>query len=178
MLFSLSQYTRHKFFSLKLETLQQSIFKRFFFGKNIDRLNEQVELFLSKRLSEMIYQPAFSCLKLALQEAKHVAIISSSPDFLVEPIARRLGVKDVYATRYSIDKDRKLCHIASVVSGESKAQILRELAQRHRIEKEAIAAYSDSYLDLLFLQAAGYPVGVNPDRQLLKICLKNNWKII
>lgn len=46
------------------------------------------------------------------------------------------------------------------------------------LNREQTVAYSDSIRDLDFLQAAGRSVGVQPDRKLRRICLKQQWEII
>lgn len=178
MSYLLLLYLCHKFFGLSLTQLQQKIFNSYFLGKDRDDLDALVSIFLSQTLHTLIYPPAIKQLNLVQAEEGHTVIMSSSPDFLVGPIAKLLKVEEWYATRYAINQDRKLCHIESIVQGETKAGMLNELAARMNVGREQVAAYSDSYLDLPFLQAAGFPVGVNPDRKLLQICRKNYWKVI
>lgn len=104
-------------------------------------------------------------------------ILSSSPDLLVAPIAKRLGVNEWKATNYAVDEQHCFSHVAEVLQGEGKADYVTNLLKQYDLEKSALTAYSDSHLDLPFLQLAGKVVAVNPTKKLRKECLLNDWAI-
>lgn len=178
MFYLLFLYLCHKQGLLSLSDLQKKIFKSYFQGQSFDNLSADVNRFLSQSLHKLMYFPAIEIMEKALESSHKVVILSSSPSFLVNPIAKLLKVDQSYASCYAIDKDRKLCHIETIIHGETKASLLNELAMRFTVPKSQIFAFSDSHLDLPFLEAAGVAIGVNPDSKLLKVCLKNQWKII
>ncbi len=60
---------------------------------------------------------------------------------------------------------------------ESKADALREVAEREGIDLASSYAYSDSFTDLPMLEAVGHPVAVNPDRDLRREAEKRRWQI-
>ena len=55
---------------------------------------------------------------------------------------------------------------------EGKAQAIRELADRERIDLDASYAYTDSESDLPMLRLVGHPVAVNPDAELRRIAAR------
>ena len=177
MLYCSSLYLYHKYFGLSLNQLQHRIFSAFFRGRQLSKIKLHVEEFLDKDFPALIYLPAYTALKTALSEKHQVTILSSSPDFLVEPIASYFGVK-WRATKYLDDGEGILAEIKYVLDGQAKAEIVRNRAECLNIEMRNIFAYSDSYLDLSFLQAAGCPIVVNPDKKLLKHARQNNWPIL
>jgi HAD superfamily hydrolase (TIGR01490 family) len=61
---------------------------------------------------------------------------------------------------------------------EGKAQAIRGLAERERIDLADSWAYSDSESDLPMLRAVGHPVAVNPDRELARIAREEGWEIL
>jgi len=61
---------------------------------------------------------------------------------------------------------------------EGKAQAIRELAQRERIDLGGSWAYSDSESDLPMLRAVGHPVAVNPDTALAVVARAEGWEIL
>jgi len=61
---------------------------------------------------------------------------------------------------------------------EGKAVAIRELAARDGIELAESYAYSDSESDLPMLRAVGYPVAVNPDRELERVARAEGWRIM
>ncbi len=96
----------------------------------------------------------------------------------MEKIAQVLGVDEWRATQYAVDKQKNLCHIASIMQGEEKASCVKEIAGKLSIGKEKITAYSDSFLDLPLLLSAGIPVAVNPDRKLRRFSKRHDWFIL
>ncbi|MBA3816954.1 MAG: HAD-IB family hydrolase [Parachlamydiaceae bacterium] len=163
---------------LSISELHQRAFERLFYGKSLFLVEFWVSSFLDKHLESLFYNPAIKAL-IDAQQAGHItAIISSSPSFLVEPIAKRLNLTFCQATEYAVDKDHKFCQIASLMLGEDKARFIMEFMKEHKISKKQVIAYSDSILDLPFLLTAGEAIAVNPDRKLRLFCLKHNWPII
>jgi phosphoserine phosphatase len=61
---------------------------------------------------------------------------------------------------------------------EGKAQAIRELAARERIDLAGSWAYSDSESDLPMLRAVGHPVVVNPDATLARIAREEGWDVL
>jgi HAD superfamily hydrolase (TIGR01490 family) len=163
---------------LSIAKLHQRAFKRLFYGKNLYQVELWVSGFLDTHLESLFYDPAIKALNKAQQAGHVTAIISSSPSFLVEPIANRLQLTFCQATLYAVDKDNRFCQIARLMLGKDKASFLLEFMDQHKICKKHVFAYSDSFLDLPFLLEAGVAVGVNPDKKLRLFCLKNNWPII
>lgn len=163
---------------LNIEKLHESAFNQLFYNRSASLVKQWAEEFIEEKYDALLYPPAVEKLMLA-QKAGHLAVIlSSSPSFLVEPIAKRLNVPVWHATEYAVDKDQKFCQISKLMLGEDKALILEKLSQQHEIEKERTYAYSDSHLDLPFLMAAGSAFGVQPNKKLRNICRQKNWPII
>jgi HAD superfamily hydrolase (TIGR01490 family) len=61
---------------------------------------------------------------------------------------------------------------------EGKAQAVRERAEREGLDLSESYAYSDSESDLPMLRAVGHPVAVNPDAELRRIALEENWPVM
>ena len=171
-------YIRYCLGLLTIEVLHKEVFNRLFFGRFAPDIYHYVQLFLDQKLDALLYKPAIEKLKEAEEAGDFVTIVSSAPDFLVEPIARRLGVAEWYATDYLIDKDQKFSQIARLMMGEAKAEMMVQLCHRLGCARQDLTAYSDSHHDLPFLLSAGHAVGVNPNRKLKAICLRNHWPII
>jgi HAD superfamily hydrolase (TIGR01490 family) len=61
---------------------------------------------------------------------------------------------------------------------EGKAEAIRELAGRERIDLAASWAYSDSESDLPMLRLVGHPVAVNPDTELGRVARAEGWEVL
>lgn len=178
MLYSVFCYFLHKRGIFSIVELQKKIFDRCFLGYSEPVIKAKAKVFFETHLNEILYLPAVAQLKEAQNAQQYTIILSSSPGFLVELIAEKLGVNTWAATNYTIDEDHCFCAIESFMLSDDKAFFIELLANRLKLSKQAITAYSDSILDLSFLQAAGHAVAVNPDPALHAHCLQNNWPII
>jgi len=61
---------------------------------------------------------------------------------------------------------------------EGKVISMREVAERERVDLACSYAYSDSESDLPMLRAVGHAVVVNPDAELRRIALREDWELI
>jgi HAD superfamily hydrolase (TIGR01490 family) len=61
---------------------------------------------------------------------------------------------------------------------EGKAEAIRELAERERIDLAESWAYSDSESDLPMLRLVGHPVAVNPDTELGRVARSEGWEVL
>ncbi len=114
-----------------------------------------------------------------LEEALHdpdgqVILFSSSPAFLVGPMAHRLGIHLWYASEYRPSlhaKDaREVC-----LTGKRKARILSYLKS---IGHARSHTFSDHILDLPFLLLGEEKTVVRPKGRLKKIARKSYWNIV
>lgn len=134
--------------------------------------------FLDEQLTQLIYKPVFDIYLKAKEIGHYTVILSSSPDFLVQAIADRFSMDTASATTYNIDPSGKFSSLGTIMNGDEKAAELQALANRLQVTKENIYAYSDSHLDLSFLEAAGHPVAVRPNNRLRKLSKIRGWEIL
>lgn len=163
---------------LSLSRLHHLAFNVLFRGYSLLVIQRCVTDFLKEEFDLLIYEPVLKKLKQAQDNGDIVVILSSSPTFLVEPIAALFGVTECKATQYAIDKDQKFCHIAYLMLGDDKANFIEVLQRKHNFARSGVVAYSDSIDDLPFLLIAGVAIGVNPDKKLRSYCLSHQWPII
>ncbi len=168
----------HRFFHLGLDALHEKAFQFFLRGKQLATLQSEVKQFLADEFYQFFYFPALSRLRRAQHEGHHTLILSSSPSFIVGPIAHYLDVALWRSSEYTTGEDGRFKQVGSVLSGEEKGRYLKAFAKAHHIPANEVVAYSDSPLDLPFLMAAGKAVVANPSRYMKKICRKKNWEII
>lgn len=171
-------YALHKIGCLSMHNLHERIFNSLFLNKSARQFMQLAEAFLKEKFNSMLYSPAVQKLEEAKRAGHFTAIFSSSPDFLVSLIARRFNVHEWVATSFLQDENNNFSELCEVMEGNVKTHYLHVLSQKLDILPGDFTAYSDSYCDLPFLEAAGTAVGVNPDKKLREICKKNQWQII
>lgn len=169
---------RHRFLGLSLEGLHETVFHTLVKGLSLQTFEKNVAEFLEDFLKWGIYPPAYQELLEVKAKGHYMVIISSSPSFLVAPLAAFFGVDAWGATEYRVDKDKLLCNIAILMEGAAKAAFAEKIRESLGSHKEDITVYTDSHLDLPLLLAGGTQVAVNPDRKLKRIAKRQNWRVI
>jgi HAD superfamily hydrolase (TIGR01490 family) len=140
----------------------------------VERLVEEV---LIEVIDPFVYQEALDLMELHRSEGRDIYIVSSSPEEVVRPLARHVGVAGVLATRARIEDGRYTGELEFYCYGDAKAEAIRTLAAARGIDLGSSYAYSDSATDLPMLRAVGHPVAVNPDKELRKEAETEAWDI-
>lgn len=161
----------------KMERLKEGMLQ---LTKGWDR--GQVERLVQDALLDVIdpyvYQEALDLIELHKAEGRRIYIVSSSPQEVVRPLARHFGVSGVIATRAEVGSDNRYTgELEFYAYGEQKAEAIRELASKARLDLAGSYAYSDSSTDIPMLAAVGNPVAVNPDKELRHEAEERGWEI-
>ncbi len=150
---------------ISLPQFHREVFRVFLKGKKkalfVDAVEPFLDLWLEKSLDRL----------LLAQAAGEKILLSSSPDFLVGPIAQRLHIKRWEASQYAVDHEGVFSEIVNIVDGAEKLRWADRLAHASRI-----TAYSDSDEDLPLLLWAGKVYVVRPNRRLRKIAETKGWQ--
>lgn len=169
---------RHRFLGMTLAELHHSVFNKMLRGKPLEMLEKYMDKFVQEYIEDSLYMPAVTRLKEAQNKGHYTMILSNAPSFLVERFAKFFNVHAFHATEYAIDENNRFQKIKRILEGKDKAKLLQNMAKKMGVIIDKVSSYSDSFLDLEFLEAAGNPVAVNPDKKLRAISQKNEWRII
>jgi HAD superfamily hydrolase (TIGR01490 family) len=142
----------------------------------VERLVQEA---LLDAIDPFVYQEALDLIEHHQAEGRRIYIVSSSPEEVVRPLARHFGVSGVIATRALVDPEgRYTGELEFYAYGQQKAEAIRRLAIRSRIDLSGSYAYSDSHTDVPMLEVVGHPVAVNPDRDLRQVAEERGWEIL
>ncbi len=130
-----------------------------------------------KLFKKDLFLPVYEELRRAYHLGQKVVIVSAAPDFIVQSIAHSLGGIEAYGTTYEKDVDNRI-KIKTILTGEQKANIARQVMAICETDEKNCIAYSDSYQDIELLAMAGEAIVVNPDQKLLKVAKEKNWRVI
>jgi HAD superfamily hydrolase (TIGR01490 family) len=143
---------------------------------DVERLVEET---LIEVADPLVYAEALFLIDEHLRQGRRVVIISASPEEIVRPLARHIGVEEVIATRVKTDvMGRYLPELERYAMGPGKADAMEGMAAREGVDLAGSYAYSDSITDLPMLEAVGNPVVVNPEKDLLKIAEEREWPVL
>jgi len=147
-------------------------------GWDRDEIIRLVEETVDEVVAPLVYSEALAIIDDHRRSGRRVVVVSTSPDEIVRPLCRYLGIEDVIATRSEIDEEGRYTGTIELYAyGPAKAQAMVEMATREGIDLSASYAYSDSITDIPMLEAVGHPVAVNPDSDLLEAATERNWEI-
>lgn len=104
-------------------------------------------------------------------------LITGALDFVIEPIAPLFD--DIVCATMSVKPDGSYTGELTDVppTGESRAQALYDYCDANGFDPKECVAYADSSSDLPLLDAAGFPVAVNPETKLAAIARSRGWLV-
>ncbi len=147
-------------------------------GWDQERIRTLVGDTLLEVIEPIVYDEALELIREHQAAGRRVFIISASPEEIVEPLGRYLGVDGVIASRARIDDEGRYTGEVDFYSyGPFKAEAILEVANWEGIDLTKSYAYSDSITDLPMLEVVGRPVVVNPDRDLARIAKDRDWEV-
>ena len=165
---------------LMLDRRDRSDFLRAFYrrydGAPVDQLRiDGYELF-SDLLGLRAFPEAISRVRRHRSLGHRTLLITGALDFVVEPlrplfdeiVCASLGERD---GRFTGELTR------SPPTGEARALLLEEFASAQGLTLGDTVAYADSTSDLPMLEAAGFPVAVNPEAKLAAIARRRGWSV-
>ena len=115
------------------------------------------------------------------QGGRPVVLATTTPRDMIEPLARRLGLDDVVATRLEVRVDERGDERytgrleGAFVWAAGKLTAVRWWAAEHGVELSDSWAYSDSMYDIPLLSSVGHPVAVNADPRLAAFAALRRW---
>jgi fatty acyl-CoA reductase len=103
-------------------------------------------------------------------------LITGALDFLIEPFKPLFD--DVVSAHMRTAGGELSGELEeSPPTGEARALLMADYAAAHGLELAQCVAYADSTSDLPMLEAAGFPVAVNPETKLAAIARKRGWPV-
>jgi HAD superfamily hydrolase (TIGR01490 family) len=129
-------------------------------------------------LRPLVYREPLALVARHRSAGERVYIVSAALQEIVDAIAADLGFDGALGTLCEVSDGVYTGRSLRALHGRAKADAVRELARREGIDLALSTAYSDSEADRPFLEAAGTPVAVNPDRGLRRIARERGWEVL
>lgn len=138
--------------------------------------------YMNDHIDHLIRPHAIDLVKNHKQAGHIVALVTATNDFVTAPIAERLGIDHLIATRAEQVEGRYTGKIAGVPNfQDGKVTRVAEWLAEHGLSWESVAAsyvYSDSINDAPLLEKATFAVATNPDARLKALALSKRWAIL
>jgi HAD superfamily hydrolase (TIGR01490 family) len=159
-------------------TFNELLFKAYK-GMSEDRLLELADEAFDTVLRPALFKDGVSLVKRAKQAGHRIVLISGSPDFLLERLAKKIDADEVIGNHLEIRDGIATGRIRRpLVAGPEKATLIKNHAKKHGFDLDRCAAYSDSMSDVPMLSVVGRPTVVNPDFRLRALARTHRWPIL
>ena len=148
-------------------------------GKTVNQATEHIDLFLNEYVAPHFRKAAIENIRHHQQQGDRCIVVSASVEFLVKPIARKLGIYD--AIGVEIETQNQLItgySQGTICYQEGKVSRLQDWLKGHNESLEGSWFYSDSHNDLPLLNVVDHPVAVSPDERLRETAIDNGWALV
>ena len=132
----------------------------------------------SNHLANTIYPESRALIASHIEKGHRVVIVSAATIYQIQPVAKELGIKDIFCTKLEVHKGRFTGNIEEMCWGEGKANAARKFAKKNDIDLSKSFFYTDSIEDYPLLEIIGKPRATNPDSKLSQLAFENDWPIL
>ena len=148
-------------------------------GWNKVEIEQLVSEALEEVVSPLVYAEALFLIDDHIRAGREVYIVSASPEEVVRPLARYIGVDNVIATKARVDENGLYTgEVELYAYGPEKVVAVKQVAERDGISLEGSYAYSDSATDIPLLELVGHPYAVNPEKELRETAEERDWPML
>ena len=163
---------------LALDRRDRGDFLRYFYRRYEDAPADQLRADAWELFSDLLLTKSFPAGIRRVREHRALGhrtiLITGALDFVIAPL--RPLFDDVVCARMGESDGRFTGELAELPpTGEARALIMAEYADANGLKLSECVAYADSASDLPMLEAAGYPVAVNPETKLAAIARRRGW---
>ncbi|CAN5327487.1 hypothetical protein BH10ACI3_BH10ACI3_19990 [soil metagenome] len=155
------------------------VFFRSYEGFSQDRLRYFSDELFEEVLKPAIFPGTFDLIKSGKKLGQRQVVLTGALDFTIAKLMDHLGIDDYVANRLEFVNGYATGRVLPpVMASATKAQWIREYAERENINLSDSFAYSDSISDLPMLSIVGHPVAICPDFRLKQTALQHDWAIL
>lgn len=143
---------------------------------SLEQLEAWHQQFMEEMIEPIILPKALELIEEHRTRGDRPLIITATNAFVTEPIARRLGIEDILATRPEREGARYTGrYVGTPTFQQGKVKALEEWKQAQPEPFERSWFYSDSRNDIPLLERVDHPIAVDADDVLTTEAEKRGW---
>jgi HAD superfamily hydrolase (TIGR01490 family) len=170
-------YLQYKLGVLDIRSWAQSVLADYR-GQSEAELEKQAREWFDELIEPALYPEAEQLVREHAAAGHVVAIVSGATEYVVRPLAERLGIRHRLFTRLEVENG---CFTGRVVDPicfeEGKIYWLQQLIEEEGIDLAKSWFYTDSITDRPLLDLVAHPVAVNPDPMLYREAVRRSWPV-
>jgi HAD superfamily hydrolase (TIGR01490 family) len=177
MMRGLSWIAQYKLAVLDMESVIERVIGEMA-GQSEDELVHKTRTFFEALVQMQVAPKALEAVERHRAEGHVVAILSSSTPYVVEPLARQLGIEHSICTRLRVSDGRfEGTHVRPACYGPGKVHWAEVFAEAQGVDLGESYFYTDSYSDLPMLERVGQARVINPDTRLRRHARRVGWHV-
>lgn len=138
--------------------------------------------YMREHIEKMIRPHALDLVQSHIKAGHIVVLTTATNDFVTAPIAARLGIEHLIATRAEIVNGAYTGKVAGTPNFQTgKVTRVQEWLAEQGLSWDSVAAsfaYSDSINDAPLLEQATFAVATNPDPRLKQLAIERRWSVL
>jgi HAD superfamily hydrolase (TIGR01490 family) len=148
-------------------------------GQSELELVEKTQLFFDALIKSEVSPKAIEAIERHRADGHVIAILSTSTPYVVERLAKQLGIEHSICTRINVAGDGRFdgTHRKPMCYGPGKVHWAEAFAKEYDVDLARSFFYTDSYTDLPMLERVGIARVVNPDTRLRRHAKRVGWTV-
>lgn len=153
--------------------------KAYLTGLKTEKIRHLAVAWAEAHLEGALFVPCVERIRRYQLEGDEVVLVSGTPDFVADAIAKKLGVDRAIGSRCVERRGRfRLRPPERHPFGHSKIEVAEELRAELGLGWNRVVALGDSIYDLPLLERVGHPIAVRPDERLAAVASSRGWEVI
>lgn len=157
-------------------------FSRFAFKPLSQHPIEKLKLwrtdFVNQKIKPIMTRKGIDAIEQHRKAGDHLIIITSTNQFITQPIAELYNVHQLIATQPQMINGKYTGELDTPCFAHHKIDCLNTWLQESGLNLQGSYGYSDSHNDLPLLNAVDHPIAVDPDVKLREHAKQHCWDII
>ncbi len=149
-----------------------------FAGRSIAEIRTIADKHFEQRVRKLIYLQARNVIDKFNHDEIDTILLTGTNRIIANPIAKSLDVSRLIATEPEIEDGYFTGRIdGPFLMKEVKFKSAKDLCSERNIDLDRVTYFADSITDVPLLEQVGYPVVINPRKDMLLIAKANQWQI-
>jgi HAD superfamily hydrolase (TIGR01490 family) len=149
-----------------------------FAGRSIAEIRTIADKHFEQRVRKLIYLQARNVIDKFNHDEIDTILLTGTNRIIANPIAKSLDVSRLIATEPEIEDGYFTGRIdGPFLMKEVKFKSAKDLCSERNIDLDRVTYFADSITDVPLLEKVGYPVVINPRKDMLSIAKANQWQI-
>ena len=149
-----------------------------FVDRSIAEIRTIADKHFEQRVRKLIYLQARNVIDKFNHDEIDTILLTGTNRIIANPIAKSLDVSRLIATEPEIEDGYFTGRIdGPFLMKEVKFKSAKDLCSERNIDLDRVTYFADSITDVPLLEKVGYPVVINPRKDMLLIAKSNHWQI-